>query len=44
MIAASLRATATQARWWPRFLAIFSPHAFRLLKPRNRVSMMLAAS
>jgi hypothetical protein len=34
MITVSLRATATQARLWPRFLAIFSPQAFKLQELR----------
>ena len=44
MITASFHATATQARLWPRYLAIFRRLALRLLKLLERVNMMFAAS
>ena len=40
MTTASLRATATTARLWPRFLAIFSPQAFTLHHCCERTSTL----
>lgn len=44
MMTASLRATATTARLWPRFAAILTPHAFTAHHFLERTSMALAAS
>jgi len=38
------RATATHARLSPRFLASLRLQTFKLLNPRKRVSMIMAAS